>query len=362
MSKPVRFAIIGGASFRAQYYLRIARELPERFRVSGLMVRDEEKRRSMEERWRVPAFRTLEEMLERELPDFVVVSVSGGACPAYLLRLAELGIPALAETPPATDLDGLIELHERLTMRGARVQVAEQYHLHPLNVARMAIIREGRLGEVTQATVSVSHLYHGVSLLRKMLGIGFEDVTVRGLRFESDMLAGPGRGGPPAEEKIVRKPRDLAWLDFGGKLGIYDFTTDQHRSWIRSNHLSVRGVRGEIFDTRLNLLENFAKPQPLQFRRINRGEWENAEGYFLQGIMAGDRWVYTNPYAPARLYDDELAIAACLDGMAAYAAGGPGFYGLPEASQDCYLGYLIEEAVRTGETVKSVRQPWAAMS
>ncbi|MBB6731792.1 Gfo/Idh/MocA family protein [Cohnella zeiphila] len=361
MKKPVVFGIVGGASFRAQYYLRIARELPDRFRVSGLVVRDGAKRQDMAERWRVPVLETLEDLLERERPDFVVVSVSGGACPDYLLRLAELGVPALAETPPAPDLAGLIDLHERLTLRGARVQVAEQYHLYPLNVARSAIIREGRLGDITQATVSVSHLYHGVSLLRKMLGIGFEDASIRGMRFEADVVAGPGRGGPPTEEKIVRKPRDLAWLDYGGKLGIYDFTADQHRSWVRSNHLSVRGVRGEIFDTRLSLLQSFDTPQPLEFKRINRGEWENAEGYFLQGIMAGDRWVYENPYAPARLYDDELAIAACLDGMASYVDGGPSFYGLPEASQDCYLGYLIEEAVRTGETVTSQRQIWSAV-
>ncbi|MBO7743672.1 Gfo/Idh/MocA family oxidoreductase [Paenibacillus sp. MWE-103] len=359
MGKPAVFSIIGGAGFRAQYYLRIAKALPDRFRVSAMTVRDEAKGREMEKRWQVPAYRTMEQMLEKDRPDFVVVSVSGSAQPGYLLQLAELGIPALAETPPAPNLEGLIELHEKLTLPGARIQVAEQYQFHPLNEARMAVIRDGRLGEITQATVSISHLYHGVSLLRKMLGIGFEDVAIRGMRFESDWLAGPNRSGPPKEEKIATSRRDLAWLDFGNKLGIYDFTSDQHRSWIRSNHLSVRGVRGEIFDRRLSLLHDYKTARPLEFRRINKGEWENAEGYFLQGIMAGDQWVYENPFMPGRLYDDEIAIASCLQKMAAYAAGGPDFYGLPEASQDCYLGYLIEQAIQTGENVPSVRQPWA---
>ncbi len=339
--------------------MRIAQALPDRFRVGGMLVRDEAKGKEMENMWNVPTYRTLEAMLENDRPAFVVLSVGGSAMADYLLRLADIGIPVLAETPPAQNLEGLVMLHEKLTRRGARIQVAEQYQFHPLNEARLAVIREGWLGEITQATVSISHMYHGVSLLRRMLGIGFEDVMIRGMRFESDWLAGPNRSGPPTEEKIVTSRRDLAWLDFGGKLGIYDFTGDQHRSWIRSNHLSVRGVRGEIFDLRLSLLHDYKTARPLEFKRINKGEWENPEGYFLQGIMAGDQWVYENPFIPGRLYDDEIAIASCLEKMADYAAGGPEFYGLPDASQDCYLGYLIEQAIRTGETVSSVRQPWA---
>lgn len=113
-----------------------------------------------------------------------------------------------------------------------------------------------------------------------------------------------------------------------GRLGIYDFTKDQHRSWIRSNHLSVRGDRGEIFDNRLIVLGDYSTPLYLDFKRINKGEEENREGYYLEGIMAGERWVYRNPFIPGRLYDDEIAIASCLQKMIDYIAGGPGFYSL----------------------------------
>ncbi|AEI40662.1 Gfo/Idh/MocA family protein [Paenibacillus mucilaginosus] len=359
MSRPAVFGIIGGGGFRAQYFLRIAQALPDEFRVGGMVVRDESKGREMEQQWRVPTYRTLEQLLESESLDFVVVSVSASAGYEYLLQLAERGIPALAETPPAPDLEGLHLLHEKLTCRGARVQVAEQYPLHPMNQARLAVIAEGRLGKVTEATVSISHFYHGIGLLRKMLGIRFEDAHIRAMRFQSEWVAGPSRSGPPTEEQIIPSQRDLAWLNFGGKLGIYDFTKDQHRSWIRSNHLSVRGVRGEIFDDRLTVLEDFRTPLHLNFKRVNKGELENQEGYFLKGILAGERWVYENPFAPARLYDDEIAIAGCLRKMAAYASGGPSFYSLPEASQDCYLGMLLEQAIHTGTDVVSERQPWA---
>ncbi|WP_042459941.1 Gfo/Idh/MocA family protein [Neobacillus dielmonensis] len=354
----ISFSIIGGAGFRAQYYLRIAQALPEQFRVCGMVVRDEHKGRDLEQKWDVTTYRNLGLLLEHETPDFVVVSVSRHAAVDYLLQLGELGIPVLAETPPAPSVEELVILHEKLTCKGAKVQVAEQYHLQPMHQARLSLIEKGRLGNVTQTTVSISHFYHGVSLIRKMLGIGFEDAVIRGMRFESPIMAGPDRSGPPREEKLINAERDLAWLDFGGKLGIYDFTKDQHRSWIRSNHLSVRGDHGELFDNRLLVLEDFSTPLYLELKRVNRGEEENLEGHYLEGILAGERWVYRNPFIPARLYDDEIAIASCLMKMADYAAGGPSFYSLPDASQDHYLGLMMEKVICTGEIVKTVRQPW----
>jgi len=357
--RPVQFSIIGGAGFRAQYFLRIARELPERFQISGMVVRDEEKGKAMEAQWGVSTYRTLDQLLAQEKPDFVIVSVGWAACMDYLLQLAELGIPTLSETPPAPDLQGLEQLHERLTLKGARIQVAEQYYLHPIQQARLALIASGQLGKITETTVSISHLYHGVSLIRRMLGITFEPVTIRGMRFESQWVNGPMRSGPPTEDRMIPLQRDLAWLDFGDRLGIYDFTNNQHRSWTRSNHLSVRGERGEIFDSRVLIQDPTCTEQQLELKRMNKGELENAEGYFFKGILCGDRWLYENPFAPARLYDDEIAIASCLQKMAEYTFGGPEFYSLAEASQDHYLGMLIEQAIRTGETVASARMPWA---
>ncbi|MFL6516728.1 MAG: Gfo/Idh/MocA family oxidoreductase, partial [Bacillus sp. (in: firmicutes)] len=222
----ISFSIIGGASFRAQYYLRIAQALPDQFRVCGMVVRDQAKGQLLEQKWNISTYRNLAQLLENENPDFVVVSVSGSAVPEYLLQLGELGIPTLAETPPASSIEELVALHEKLTCKGAKVQVAEQYHLHPIQEARLSIIHSGRLGNVTQATVSISHFYHGVSLMRKMLGIGFEAATIRGMRFEAPIMAGPDRSGAPKEEKIIMAERDLVWLEFEQKLGIYDFTKD----------------------------------------------------------------------------------------------------------------------------------------
>lgn len=356
---PVRFSIIGGAGFRAQYFLRIAHALPELFQISGLVIRDEGKGNAMERKWGARSYRSLEKLLKEEAPDFVVVSVNGAEGRSYLYQLAEQGIPALVETPPASDLKGLEMLHWELTAHGARIQVAEQYPCHPMHAARSSLIRSGKLGKITETTISISHMYHGVALIRKMLGIRFEEASIRAMKFESRWVNGPTRSGPPKEDMLIPLQRDLAWLDFGDRLGIYDFTKDQHRSWIRSNHVNVRGERGEIFDNRILIQQENLVPLQMELKRINKGEEENAEGYYLQGIICGEQWLYENPFIPARLFDDEIAIASCLCKMADYAAGGPGFYGLDEASQDTYLGMMIERAIQTGENVRVEQQCWA---
>ena len=93
---------------------------------------------------------------------------------------------------------------------------------------------------------------------------------------------------------------------------------------------------------------------------MDAGQDGNLEGFYHKGILAGNEWLYRNPFAPARLTDDEIAVATCLQKMAEYVQGGPSFCGLPEASQDHYLSLMIEKAVRTGEAVKAEKQVWAA--
>ncbi|HEX8834065.1 MAG TPA: Gfo/Idh/MocA family oxidoreductase [Abditibacteriaceae bacterium] len=170
MAKPITFSIIGGNGWRAGFFLRIARALPDRFRVTGMQVRDAAAGEELEREWNVPTHRDFESLLDVPA-DFVVVSVPWPVAPQMLQELAKRGIPALCETPPAPDLEGLNSLYE-LALNGAKIQVAEQLQFRPLHAARISLANSGRLGRVTQAQVSVAHGYHGISLLRRYLQTG----------------------------------------------------------------------------------------------------------------------------------------------------------------------------------------------
>jgi hypothetical protein len=353
----IDFAVVG-SGWRSEFFLRIARELPERFRVVGLVTRSEDTGRAIQSAWGVQTFGSIDELVAGTTPKFAVVSVPRQVAPEMITRLAGHGIPVLTETPPGSDTEAILPLHE-LVADGAIIQVAEQYHLSPLLAAQLSIAGSGTLGRISQVMVAQCHDYHGVSVMRRALGVGFADARITASVFRSPLVKGPGRAGDPEDETVVTAEQITARFAFGDQLGVYDFAPEQYFSWIRANRLLIRGDRGEITDLQVRYLQDFRTPMFQEIRRVETGQGGNLEGRFLRGLIAGDEWVYRNPFLPARLNDDELAIADCLARMSAHVDGGPEFYSLAEASQDHYLQLLMKQAAESGESVMSRRQPWA---
>jgi hypothetical protein len=355
----IPFAVIG-AGWRSEFYLRIARALPERFRVTSVMTRDATRAARVTTAFAAPVRATIDEVLT-DHPAFVVACVPREAAPGLLRELAAQDAAVLAETPPAADLDALAQLAD-LAGSSARIQVAEQYQFQPLHAARLGLVRSGRLGTVTEAHVSVAHDYHGIDLIRRYLAVGMRPVTIVARRFVSPLATGPGRSGPPAEDRTEPSERILAWLDFGDRLGIYDFAMEQYFSWIRSPGVVLRGDRGEIRDSTLRALRDVHSPYVVQLTRRDMGHDGNLEGLYHAGITLGDEWVYRNPFAPARLSDDEIAIATCLSKMAEYREGGTGFCSLAEAAWDHELAIRLGEAVASGAPVRVAGTAWEGTS
>lgn len=277
--KKIIFGMIGGG-WRSQFYLRVVKALPEQFEISGIVVRDETKGMKTEKEWRVKTYRTIDELLNANIPEFVVVAVPRDVAPSITKQLVKRGIPVLSETPPAPDINGLIELNNFIKKNNGKIQVAEQYHLQPLHAARISFVNSGKLGEISEIMISVCHDYHAISLIRKLLGVGFENASIMAREFSSKLFE-PDDYILPMSEKVTNSNRILAILDFGGKIGIYDFAYEQYFSWVRSPHLLVRGSRGEIFDDHISYLKDFKNPIYLDLKRQNAGENGNLEGTYL---------------------------------------------------------------------------------
>ena len=359
---PVRRVEYGvvGHGWRADFYLRLAEALPGRFGVAGVVTRSGEAGRAVQARWRVPTYRTLGELVERHRPEFVVTSVPWVANPVVIAELVGLGVPVLAETPPAPDLPGLIGLWQAVGERG-QVQVAEQHLFLPSIAARLAVVRSGALGQVSSVQVSWTHGYHAMCVVRGLLDAGFTDATVRASAFTAPLIAGPDRAGWPTRERHVDAETVVATIDFGaGRFGLYDFTDGQWFSPIRTRRLVVRGDRGEIVNDRVVHLLDVRTPAETVLTRQHTGVDGDLDGDFLRAVLAWGRPIWRNPFAPARLSDEEIAIAGCLAGMQQYVDGGAPVYDLAQACQDHYLSLLIDQAVATGKAVASAAQPWSA--
>jgi len=353
----IRFGIIG-AGWRTEFFLRIAAALPDRFEVTGVVTRSPERAARMRTLFKANVVDSLDGLVATK-PCFMVTSVSYAANEGVLIEAATRGIPILAETPPAGTIEGLPRVWHALKGTGGRVQVAEQYHLQPLHAARIAFVQSGQIGTPSVAHISVAHGYHGISLIRRYLGLTFERATITARRWKSALVEGAGRNGPPEREVIKESQQDIASLDFGDKHAIFDFSGDQYFSWVRSNRVLVRGERGEVVDERATYLKDFKTPVQVFFTRVDTGHTGNLEGLYHKGIVAGESWLYRNPLAPASLSDDEIAIGDCLLRMQHYVETGQAFYSLAEASQDTYLGLLIGRAIETGQAVHTEVQAWA---
>ncbi|NLV73629.1 MAG: Gfo/Idh/MocA family oxidoreductase [Chloroflexi bacterium] len=358
MSKAIHFGIIGGG-WRAEFYLRIARALPDRFVLDGMVMRNPAKAEAMRARWQVPVYASLDELYRAAQPEFIVTCVAWEPNPELIEELAAKGIAVLSETPPAPDLERLIKL-AALARAGARIQVAEQYIYQPHHAARLAVVTSGLLGTVDEAQVSVCHGYHGMSLIRHFLGVGYENARITAMCHDAPLIGGPGRDGPPTTEQRTVSSQVIAWLDFGDKLGIYDFTGDQYFSWVRAQRLLLRGERGELTDLQVSYLQDFCTSQRFALQREVAGAEGNLEGNYLKGYSGNGTWYYRNPFVPGVLTDEEIAIATVLDKMGNYVRTGKDEpYPLEQACQDRYLDLMIEQALSTGAPVTTETQPWA---
>lgn len=355
---PTTFAV-SGSGWRSLFFLRLAQMAPDRLRATGVVTRTAERGQELTDAWRVPTHRTIEELLAAERPDFVISSVTWDQMPVTVRELVAAGVPVLAETPPAPDLDGLRALWSDVGA-GGRVQVAEQYLLMPGHAARLAVVREGVIGTPTSVQVSSTHMYHATSMIRGFLGVDMEEVVVSGRDFTAPLVDPLNGAGWNTSAQVEPRTTTLATLDFGdGRSGLYDFTDNQWWNPLRARRLVVRGSVGEVVDDAVTRLVDptSAVTSHLSYRR--RGIDMNLEGVDLDHVSFDGRVVYRNAWAGTRMSEDDIAVAQILSLTGAWARGeGPEPYPLAQACQDHAIALAIGESACTGRDVRVAREAW----
>jgi predicted dehydrogenase len=357
-STPTTFGIIG-SGWRSAFFLRLARSAPDRLRATGVVTRSAERGAEITSGWRVPAFGSVAELLGADAPDFVIPSVPWSVTPEVTREAVGLGAHVLAETPPAPDLPGLRALWADVGDSG-RVQVAEQYLLMPGHAARLAAVREGIVGEPTSVQVSSTHLYHAVSMIRGLLGVGFEPAVVSARSFTAPIADPLTPDGWTGDSTPQDRATTLATLDFGGRMGLYDFTDNQWWNPLRTRRIVVRGSMGELVDDHVVRLVDPTTPIESHLVRRQTGIDLNLEGSDLDHISLDGHVVYRNPFQGARLSEDDIGVATLLEKTGAWARGeGPEPYPLAEGLRDHLISLAIEQSLATGRDVTTTTEAWA---
>ncbi|MCW2839173.1 MAG: hypothetical protein JWR55_656 [Aeromicrobium sp.] len=355
---PLRFAMVG-RGWRGDHYLRIADSLPDSFECCGVVTRNEPAARALEAQWNVATYRDIDDMLTRAKPDVVVTSVPPSVNASVLTHLVRSGVHVLAETPPAASVEDLRGLWSDVGSSN-RVQVAEQHPFLPRIAAIREILRFGQLGVATSASVSWTHDYHAVAILRSVLGTDAGPVRVHAVSHEGQLMSGPDREGW-AESIETQTRHTSALIDFGETTGTYDFTDGQWFNPLRPRSLVVRASRGIVTDG--SVVRNVGGTDVARstIARRNLGEDGNLEGFDLDTMTFEGTVVYRNPFRGARLSDEEVAIASCLKATGQWAGGeGPAPYPLADACEDQAIALAMHEAASGRGPVLSGPEAWSS--
>ena len=333
-------------------YLTVARELGT-VHCAGVVVRTPR-------RLDVATFPSLDACLREGPVDFVLTTTPRTATPGVIVDAVRRGLPVLAETPPAHDLDSLRALWSAVGDSGL-VQVAEQYLLMPAYAARAAVVATGIIGTPSQVQVSSTQQYHAVSLIRGLLGAGRGPVSVRASRFVAPLVSPLSRAGWTGDDAEHPTATTIATLDFGdGRSGLYDYTEQQTRNQLRFRRVTVRGSAGELHNDEVVRMTGPRTLVRSPLVRRQTGHDLDLIGYDTEHISLGAEVLYRNPYPGRRWMDEEIAMATLLERMADWVRGeGPEPYPLAEGAQDSRIALAIEEAADRDTTVTTTREAWS---
>lgn len=350
--------LLVGCGWRSQIYRRAVANLPEEFEFCGILMRSEERAREVEQATGIRATGDFETAISWN-PDFVILCVSKPSTKEWLFRFMEHQIPVLCETPPATTVEELNEVWQENVRLNGKIQVAEQYFLQPYYHAVQNIIDSGLLGDILSVNMSAIHGYHAMSIFRKFLGVGFENCTISGKRYELPVTLTRNRAGWHETGEVISTTRDRADMVFeNGKIAFFDFDDEHYFSPIRSRRWNVQGIRGEIQNDTVCYMNEQHRPVTEKMYREDDGV-NNIDGWSHMYISFKGERIYENPFPGLRINDDEIAVTDLLVGMKRYVETGEDIYSLRDGLQDAYLDFMREEAVTTGKTITTTSQSWA---
>ena len=177
------------------------------------------------------------------------------------------------------------------------------------------------------------------------------------------------RDGAITDGRMSERMRRRVTFEFeDGKTAFYDFSSVQYHSYIRSRHLNVQGMTGELNDWTVRYVKEEVQPSGRRFLPMEQtmSVERNASGGGIIRISLGEEQLYVNPFVHMGLKQvlpqDETAIAVLMMGMRRYIEEGLECYPLAEGLQDAYALILVNEALKSpGRPVRSETQIWAGI-
>ena len=158
--------------------------------------------------------------------------------------------------------------------------------------------------------------------------------------------------------RIGQEVRDMVHISYeSGKTAIYDFSSVEYRSYIRSRHITVRCENGEWSDRSQYFIGEKNEPKrvflmsdtPEKYRMLDTQALRDSRRVWQPELQLDTIW-------------DEYAIATILLDMKEYIAGGKSPYPLKEALDDALFWLMLQEAVKSPwKEIHVPKQSWNSL-
>ncbi|MDR1538887.1 MAG: Gfo/Idh/MocA family oxidoreductase [Clostridiales bacterium] len=345
-----KVAIVGTGS-RSLLYVNAINALSDKFELAFMRFRSEEKAARFKSQYGIPVTTSMDELYSSK-PDFIIAVNNRPDVGKVALDALKNGFPVLAETPPAESFEETQELWEVQQKTGVKMLVAENYFAEPGFAAKLEAVKRGYIGDVHSISVSNTHQYHAISMMRLFLNARFEQVKMIGKEYLFPLsITQDKNGNPDFSGSKQTAGRSHVIMEFeSGKVGFYDFSIAQYWSIIRSRTMIVQGSRGEIKDEDIWFMDAGNRPMKSMFQSVSSG------GELLH-IALGDKILFENPYIGRHV--QSIGVASMISNMKSYLETGEAPYSFNDAVQDTYLTQVLIKAEQNPYTaIESEKQPW----
>lgn len=326
----IEFVVIGGG-WRAEFYLRIAKALPEQFRIGAICVRNKARAAEIARRYSVNIVDSIQDALSCPF-DFVVNCINKEDIADLAIQLADKGHYVLCETP--------IMKNPESGHAYNKIQVAEQFHLKGRYQALKKVLKSGIIGEINHIQMSVAHDYHAMSLMRYLLDDDKKPRLLCDLSLTDKVTRTNGRIGELDEKRVEETIHTVKVFQFGNATAMYDYNKEQYFSPIRQDRLLIRGTKGEIENNMVRYLNERKESVSGEISYVVSGL---LDGLFCDKITFENQVLFRYPFSSARLSEEEIAIAQCLIDMKEYIRTGKELYHYERAYQDWMYFNCLDE-------------------
>jgi predicted dehydrogenase len=355
MTEALRVALVGCGTRGRGIYLPVLAAMSEHFTLCAACDSDPDKSAGLD----VPGYTDVTTLLAEQKPDACVIAVTPPPSPANgraLLACARGGVPALAETPIASDLADADQIVAAVAESGAPVEIGENYYRTPHHRFVQELLRANVFGQVNVAYADfVGHGYHGIALLRAYLGRHREVIAVHGDSALHSVLPHAQRPGE-AEEDHELWQFGVLEFDHGGR-GVFSFSTLSYHSPLRPRTRSeVRFLASHGMGVGAELT---TANGPLSVRQVQ--DRVGGLEVIAQIGAIGTDVCWTNPlrhYPLTADGDQHSPLTVGLQLLALHKSvteGAPPEYGVLDASYDRAIDLAMTESMTTREPCRPAR-------